>query len=426
MSATWRGTQALDSARVTAAEAIAHVPEGATVFLEQGACEPLRLHAALLDCVRSSRRRIRLIAAPVANQNACDFGAEDVAPYLGCTVFVGTPELADALRSGSVSYAPMHWSEVIGAVRDVYRPDVALLKVAPPDADGFCSVSGNGAFELEIAQLANTVIAEVDANAPWVDGDTRLHQSRIHYWVDVDDGLRPMRDSSWGDVEQSIARHVVELLPRSLTLQIGPGRVPNAVLAHLAQESVDVRIHSGILTDGMMRLVELRGGDGPIVAGMLLGTQRLYEAVHRHPRVQLRRTDFTHSIDVLSRIDRFIAINSAIEVDLLGQVNAESVGGRQVSGVGGQMDFFRGARASDGGMAVVAMPSSTRTRSRIVAQLASGTPVSTPRVDIDYIVTEHGAAALRRRTEGERAEALISIAAPEHREALRAAWRTRA
>ena len=413
----------MSGARVSAADAVGQIPHGAIVFLEQAACEPTLLHQALL----SAACEAQVVAAPVNGLNRCEFGQPQFAPRLHPTVFVSTPELADAINSGRVSYLPLHWSEVMGAIRARFRPDVALIQVSPPDESGFCSLGGNAAFELEVAELSRLVIAEVNPRVPRVAGDTALHESRIAYYVESHEPLRAMPPAAWGPLESEIAGHVNDLIPADCTMQIGPGKVPDAVLDRLARSGKRVRFHSGILTDAMLRIAESQAvlykdkSEGMAVAGMLLGSEQLYRDVDRNPLVSLRSTAHTHSLAVMGAIDRFISINSAIEVDLLGQVNAESVHGRQVSGVGGQVDFFRGAHASDGGLAILAMPSSTSSRSRIVAGFPAGTPVSTSRVDLDYIVTEYGAAAMRNRTEGERAQALIDIAAPRHREQLRSA-----
>jgi 4-hydroxybutyrate CoA-transferase len=409
----------MSGARVSAAQAVEQIQRGATVFLEQGACEPTLLHQALLfgNC------EAQLLAAPVNGLNRCEFGEARFAPRLNPIVFVSAPELADAIHAGRVSYLPLHWSEVMGAIRARFRPDVALIQVSPPDENGFCSLGGNAAFELEVAELARMVIAEVNPNVPRVSGDTALHESRIAYWVESDVPLRAMPPTAWGPLESEIAGYVDSLIPDSCTLQIGPGKVPDAVLDRLARAGKHVRFHSGILTDAMLRVAEAQTThrDDIAVAGMLLGSAQLYRAVDRNPRVSLRNTAHTHSLAVMGAIDRFISVNSAIEVDLMGQVNAECVKGRQVSGVGGQVDFFRGALASSGGLAILAMPSSTSSRSRIVPGFPAGTPVSTSRMDLDYIVTEYGVAAMRNRTEGERAQALIAISAPKYRNELRSA-----
>ena len=409
----------MSGVRLDAAKAVEQIPGGATVFLEQGACEPTLLHQALL----SATCEAQLVAAPVNGLNRCEFGQPQFAARLNPTVFVSAPELADAIYFGRVSYLPLHWSEIIDAIRARFRPDVALIQVSPPDESGFCSLGGNAAFELEVAELARMVIAEVNPHVPRVSGDTALHESRIAYCVESDEPLRARPPAAWGPLESEIAGHVDGLIPADCTLQIGPGKVPDAVLERLARGGKRVRFHSGILTDAMLRVAEsqVSDGDDVAVAGMLLGSAQLYRAVDRNPLVSLRSTAHTHSLAVMGAIDRFISINSAIEVDLLGQVNAESVNGRQVSGVGGQVDFFRGARASGGGLAILAMPSSTSSRSRIVPGFPAGTPVSTSRVDLDYIVTEYGVARMRNRTEGERAHALIEIAAPRHRDQLRSA-----
>lgn len=403
------------------AAAVARIPRGARVFLQQGATEPTLLHRSLVDA--AATLDIQLLAAPVTGLNDCAFVRTPHVRQLHPVVFVATPDLSEALRAGAIDYVPLHWSQVAAALRGRFRPDVALIQVSPPDDEGYCCLGGSAAFELEVALLARTIIAEVNPRVPVLQGDTRLHQSAISLCVPSDEPLRSMPPASWGEVEARIASNVAELVPDDCTLQIGPGKVPDAVLDCLRKAAKRVRFHSGILTDAMLRVAS---EDEPLVTGMLLGSEQFYGDVHRHPRISLRNTEYTHSLAVMGAIERFISVNSAIEVDLLGQVNAENVGGRQVSGVGGQVDFFRGARASRGGLAIVAMPSSTSSRSRIVAGFEPGRPVSTSRVDLDYVVTEHGAAALRDRTERERAEALIAVAAPEHRETLRAAWaRTR-
>ena len=322
---------------------------------------------------------------------------------------------------GRVSYLPIHWSEVIGVIRTRFRPNVALIQVSEPNENGFCSLGGNAAFELEVALLAQTVIAEVNPKVPRVSGDTALHESRIAFWVESHEPLRCMPPSNWGAQESEIAAHVESLIPDDCTMQIGPGKVPDAVLERLARTGKQVRFHSGILTDAMLRLAQAQHAESISVAGMLIGSEQLYKAVDQNPLINLRNTEHTHSLAVMGAIARFISVNSAIEVDLMGQVNAESVKRRQVSGVGGQVDFFRGAHASNGGLAILALPSCTGSRSRVVLGFPLGTPVSTSRVDLDYIVTEYGIAAMRNRTEDERAQALISIAAPKFRNELRSA-----
>lgn len=408
--------------RLTASQAMEVIPPGASVFLEQGACEPLALHRALLQTDR--KIQVQLLAAPVNGLNDCQFALPEFASRLNPVVFASTPAVADAIREGAVDYMPLHWSEVINVFRTTHKPDVALLQVSPPDSEGYCNLGANAAIELEVASLAGMIVAEINRNVPVVSGDTALHQSQIDYYVEVDEELRCMPASGWGREEEEIAAHVDRLIPSPSTLQIGLGRVPDAVMARLQHSGKQISIHSGILTDAMLWVAGSSAHSpvaGDVVAGMLIGTSEFYKAVNRHPRISLRSTDYTHSQSVMASIERFISINSAIEVDLLGQVNAECVSGRQVSGVGGQVDFFRGAHGSRGGLSVIAMPSCTPTRSRIVTHLQSGTPVSTSRVDYDFVVTEYGVAAMRNRTIKERAEALIQIAAPQYRQELRQA-----
>lgn len=395
------------------------IPPGATVFLEQGACEPLTLHRALLDAAPANG--IRLIAAPVPGLNECGFAAREAAERLRPTVFFSTPGIRESIRNGFVDYVPLHWSEVADAIRGRFQPDVALLQVSPPDEDGFCNLGANANIELAIALSAELIIAEINPRVPVVSGDTRLHQARIAAYVETQDELRPMRPIAWGQVEEEIATNVVDLLPEASTLQIGSGRVPDAVMGRLMKVRKPVRFHSGILTDSMVRLLLSQPVDdtNEVVAGMLIGTDTVYNYAHLNPRLSLRSTAYTHSQAVISRIDRFVSINSAVEVDLLGQVNAESVDGDQVAGVGGQVDFVRGARASKGGLSIIALPSSTRTSSRIVGTLQPGSPVTTSRVDVDVVVTEYGVAEMRHRTVRERVENLIRIAAPQYRSQLR-------
>lgn len=412
----------LDGEQLTHAEITDAIPRDATVFLEQGAAEPLTLHRALLEA--HSHGKLRLLAAPVTGYNACDFAADSVVGQLNPLVLTGTPSLSDSIRSGRVDFLPLHWSQVLGALRGRFRPDVALMQVSPPDDDGYCNLGTNAAFELEVVQLSNIVIAEVNPHVPVVAGDTKLHQSQIDCFVETSAPLRAVPAPSPGEVERQIARHVVDLVASDSTLQVGTGKVPDAVMDEVIRSGKAVKFHSGILTDAMMRVAEAAPSqkrDDPVIAGMLLGSEALYRGAHRHPRISLRSTDYTHSQGILGHLDRFISINSAIEVDLLGQVNAESIAGRQVATVGGQVDFFRGSRASAGGLSILALPSSRQSGSRVVATLTPGTPVSTSRVDVDVIVTEYGVAEIANRTVRERLEALIRIAHPAHRDGLRAA-----
>lgn len=409
--------------RIRPADLGALIPAGARVFLEQGACEPLTLGAALVD--DAFTQDIQLVAAPVNGLNACDFGTRNV-QRLNPVVLMSTLRIADAIAAGAVQYVPLHWSDVARAFRERYRPDVALIQVSPPDAQGRCHLGANASFEVEVALMARVVIAEVNPHVPRIDGDTWIDSARIDHHVEGASPLRALPPAGWGEVEAAIAAHVESLMPAACTLQIGPGRVPEAVLERLMRGTRRIDFHSGLLSDPMLKLAHAQrqqGHNPALVAGMLMGSTDFYRAAGEDPRIRLRNTAYTHSLAVMAGHDAFVCVNSAIEVDLLGQVNAERADGRQIAGVGGQVDFFRGARASPGGVSIVAMPSCTRTASRILPALPAGTPVSTSRNDVDYVVTEYGVAPLRNRSEGERVDALIAIAHPRHRDELRASTR---
>jgi 4-hydroxybutyrate CoA-transferase len=281
---------------------------------------------------------------------------------------------------------------------------------------------------LAAARGAPLVIAQVNPNMPAARGNAFLHRSRIDAWVEVDEPLLPYPSPSPGEVERAIGRHVAALIPDGATVQVGVGAIPQAVLESLADHH-DLALHS-LLVDAAVGLVEggvVTGARKTIHRGRLdiaeaMGTRRLFDFLHDNPIVSMDSSAFVHDPDVVAQLDRFCSINSALEVDLTGQVNAETLGDRQVAGIGGQFDFVLGASRSRGGVSVIALPSTGRegTVSRIVARLAAGAAVTTPRFLADWIVTEHGAARLRGRSVRERAAALIAVAHPRFRGELEA------
>jgi acyl-CoA hydrolase len=275
-------------------------------------------------------------------------------------------------------------------------------------------------------QVARTVIAQVNPNMPRTHGDGILHQDDIDFLVPVDDPIPEIGSHQHSDVEQAIGLHCAELVDDGACLQLGIGAIPNATLAGL-RDHRRLGIHTEMLTDGVVDLVE-RGvitgeakqiSPGKVVAGFALGTRRLYDFIDDNPQVAMLDIAYVNDAAVIRRNHKVTAINSAIEVDLTGQVCADSIGDRLFSGVGGQMDFIRGASLSEGGKPIIALPSTTSTgESRIVSYLKPGAGVVTTRAHVHYVVTEHGIADLWGKNLRQRAAALIAIAHPSHHDAL--------
>jgi acetyl-CoA hydrolase len=360
--------------------------------------------------------------------------APQVAPELAGHIRVNTFFISDnvrqAVNDGRADFTPCFLSEIPLLFRDGRLPiDVALIHVSPPDDHGFCSFGVEIGVTKAAAQSARTVIAQVNPNMPRTLGDSFIHVSKLDHIVPVDEPLPEVHMADTSDLAQRIARHVVDLIPDGATLQTGIGAIPDAVLCQLHGKR-HLGIHTELLSDGVIDLVERGVIDGEmktlhpgkIVAGFLLGTRRLFDFVHDNPVFEMHPTEYVNDPFIIARNDRMVAINSAIEVDLTGQVAADSIGSRLYSGVGGQVDFIYGSSRSKGGVPIIAQASTAMIRgtpcSKIVATLKPGAGVTTSRSHVHYVVTEHGVAALYGKTIRQRARALIDIAAPEFRAEL--------
>ncbi|MEP6775986.1 MAG: acetyl-CoA hydrolase/transferase C-terminal domain-containing protein [Chloroflexota bacterium] len=345
------------------------------------------------------------------------------------SLFIGR-NVRDAVQSGHADFTPVLLNEIPKLFREGYLPlDVALVSLSPPDEHGYCSYGVEVGATKPAVENARIVLAEINPNMPRVWGNSFVHLSQITACVPVDYKLLEMPQGVPSPLYKEIGRHVAALINDGDTLQLGIGAIPDAVLAFLGDKH-DLGIHSEMFSDGIMDLVERRviTGNrknflpGKIVAAFMLGTERLYRFVHNNPIIEMRTVDFTNDPFVISRNDNMVAINSALQVDLTGQVCADSIGAKLYSGVGGQADFMRGAARSVGGKPIIAMPSTAMagTLSRIVPTLDTGAGVTTTRNDVHYVVTEYGAANLYGKNVRERAEALIGIAHPDFRDQLRA------
>lgn len=344
-------------------------------------------------------------------------------------LFIG-PNARGMVQQGFAEYAPVFLSEIPRMFHDGTLPiDVAMIQVSPPDEHGFCSFGVEVGVTMRAAEHARVIVAEVNPRMPRVHGEAFIHVEQLHHIIEVDYPIPqiPLRDFS--DEQNRIGALIAELIPDGATLQLGIGAIPNAVLAHL-DDKKDLGIHSELFSDGVVRLVEagvITNREktlhrGKIVAGFLFGSQKLYDFVNDNPMIELHPTDYVNDPFVIAQHDNMISINSAIEVDLTGQVSADSIGARFYSGIGGQVDFVRGAARSRGGKPIIALPSTAKDGavSRIVPQLQPGAGVVTSRGDVRYVVTEFGVAALHGKSIQERAEALIQIAHPDFREQLAA------
>lgn len=340
--------------------------------------------------------------------------------------FIGK-NVRKAIAEGRGSYIPVFLSEIPRLIRQrIIRIDVALISVSPPDKHGFCSLGTSVDATRAAIEMANVVIAQVNKHMPRTHGDAQIHYSQFSKMVEYDMPLYTSHPSAISPVEQKIGDYIASLVEDGATLQMGIGNIPNAVLTSLSNHK-DLGIHTEMFSDGLIPLVDKgivtgkykKKHKGKIVATFALGSQALYDFIDDNPTVAMLEVSYTNDSSIIRQNPKVTAINSAIEIDLTGQVCADSIGHDMFSGVGGQMDFIRGASLSEGGKAIIALPSLTnKGRSKIVSYLMEGAGVVTTRSHVHYVVTEFGIAYLYGKSIAERARELIKIAHPDHREQL--------
>ncbi len=416
--------------RVTTAEkAVEIIKSGDRIFLTGNCSVPQELLRALVN------RGPELENVEICH--ALTIGSSDyVAPEMeghirANSLFIG-PNVRKAVQEGRADFTPVLLSEFTLLFKKQILPlDVAFVNLSPPDEHGFCSYGIETGLTKTPAESAKIIIAEVNENMPRCLGDSFIHVSRLDYIVPVDYPLMelPMSEGELSDVHARIGQYIADLIPDGATMQMGIGAIPDAVLNFLGDKR-DLGVHTELFSDSVIDMVEAGVitnarktlHPGKITAGFMIGTRRLYKWAHDNPLIELHRTEYVNDPFVISQNYRQVAINSAIEVDLTGQVCADSIGPKLYSGVGGQLDFIYGASRSEGGLPIIALPATATVKgkeiSRIVPMLKQGAGVVTSRYHVHYVVTEYGVASLYGKTIRQRAKELINVAAPRFRDEL--------
>lgn len=404
----------------TLGEAVGLLRPGMRVLLPPGCGEPRALVAEI--CRQSERLRDLTLMGGI-HLGDYPWVRPEHATLRSATWHM-SPRLEDARRRGRVEFIPIRYFDLVTefAAGGRWAPDCVLVHTAPPDGHGYLSLGVSVSVALPAARAAPLVIAQVNRAMPRARGNGWLHASQVDAWVEVDEPLAEYPPPVVDDVERAIGGHVAALVPDGATVQVGVGAIPQAVLEALGGHR-DLALHS-LLVDSGVTLVERgvvtgackRLHRGRLDLGEAMGTRRTFEFLASSEAVNMESAAFTHDPHLVAAIDRFVAINSALQIDLGGQVTAESLGARQVAGIGGQFDFVLGASRSVGGAAIIALPSTGRAGavSRIVPRMADGAAVTTPRFLADWVVTEHGAARLRGLSDRARATALIAVAHPRY------------
>jgi 4-hydroxybutyrate CoA-transferase len=411
-------------------QAVRCIQSGDRVYLTGNCSVPQKLMAALVDYAPEVKDVEICQSLTVTD---CDYTTPELEGHLKVNTLFISGNVRKAVQEGRADFTPVLLSELpLLFKRNILPLDVALVHLSPPDEHGFCSFGIESGLTKTAAESAHLIIAEVNNQMPRTNGDTVIHVSKLQYIVPTD---YPMAELCFGadcpaDETEKIASYIADIIPDGATMQMGIGAVPDAVLKYLLHKK-DLGVHSELFSDGVIDLVEagvLTGArktlhPDKIVAGFIIGSQRLYRWVNNNPLIELHRTEYVNNPFVIAQNARMVAINSAIEIDLTGQVCADSIGPKFYSGVGGQMDFIYGASLSEGGLPIIALPSTTTLRdskvvSRIVPMLKPGAGVITTRNHVHYVATEFGIVDLYGKTIRQRAHLLISIAAPEFRKDL--------
>ncbi len=405
--------------------AVEAIRSGYRVYLGGGAGVPVQLIEALVQHAPAVRDVELVHILTFADAPYAAPAYQD--SFRVNALFIGG-NVRSAVQEGRADFTPVFLSEIPHLFRDGFLPlDVALISVSPPDEHGFCSFGVEVGTTKPAAEAARVVVAEVNRQMPRTLGDSFIHISRLNHIIEVDYLLPQAPQGGHSPEHQQIARHIAELIPDGATLQMGIGNIPDAVLQSLDHHQ-HLGIHTELFSDGVIDLVE-QGvitcaaktfHPGKMIAGFLFGSQRLYDFVDNNPLIELHPSDYVNDPFHIAQNEKMVAINSAVQVDLTGQVCADSIGPRFYSGVGGQVDFMRGAARSKGGVPIIACLSTARggQTSRIVPMLYEGAGVVTTRNDVHWVVTEYGVANLHGKTVQQRAQALIGIAQPQFRDKL--------
>lgn len=415
----------------TCQEAVACISSGQRVFVHGGAATPLPLLDALYE--RGPQlEQVELIHIHLMGD--VPHGRKDFKKsFRGVNIFVG-PNVRHAVNNEEVDYLPCFLSEVPQLFRQKKRPiDVALIHVSPPDQHGFCTLGTSIDVARAAVDTAGTIIALVNRQMPRTHGDGFIHASKIQYGVEVDLPILEEESPPVTEIETKIGKYAASLIDDGAALQMGIGKIPNAVLAELTHHR-NLGVHTEVFSDTLLPLIECGAINnskktihpGKVVSTFAIGTRKLYDFIHDNPAVVQLDAAFTNNPTIIGRNSKVVAINSAVEIDLTGQICADSIGTHVISGVGGQIDFMRGASLSKDGKAIIAMVSRTnKGKSKIVNILQKGAGIVTTRAHVHYVITEYGIADLYGKTLGERAKALISIAHPDDRAELEKEWKSR-
>lgn len=411
--------------KVSAEEAVSHVRSGDRVVTPNAAGAPIHLIDALV--ARKDELKNVEIAHMVPLAKAPYAAPEMEGHFIHNSIFVGGATRA-TVEAGIGDYTPCFFHKVPELFDTTLPVDVALIHVSTPDEHGWCSYGVSVDYQKHAAEVAKLVVAQVNENMPRTLGDSFIHVSEMDYIVECNEPILELGAPKITEIEKKIGGYCAELIQDGDTLQLGIGAIPDAVLLFL-KEKKDLGIHTEMFSDGVVELVEAGVINnskktlhkGKSVATFLMGSRRLYDYVHNNPEVEMYPVNYVNDPVVIAKNDNLVSINSCVQIDLLGQVVSESIGPVQISGVGGQIDFIRGASMSRGGRSILAMNSTAAGGkiSKIVPFIDQWSAVTTSRNDVQYIVTEYGIAELRGHTMRDRARSLIEIAHPNFRDSLK-------
>ena len=406
-------------------EAVTYIKSGNRVVVGHAAGEPTVLIEAMVSN-KENYRNVEVVNLVILGKG--EYAQVGMEKYFKNNSIFASTSTRKAIESGRGDFTPCFFYEVPKLFSKGYLPvDVALVQVSSPDENGNCSFGVSNDYTKPAADNAKIVIAEVNDKMPRTMGDSFINLEDIDYIVETSHPIIELQPPSIGEIEKQIGENCASLVQDGSTLQLGIGAIPEAVLLFL-KDKKDLGIHSEMISDGVVELVE-EGvitnkmktlHPGIIVASFLMGTKRLYDFVNNNPLVEMYPVNYVNDPIVIMKNYKMVSINSCVQVDLMGQVCSESIGAKQISGIGGQVDFVRGVSMSEDGISIIAIPSTALKGkiSKIVPLLDVGAVVTTSRTDVDYIVTEYGIAHLKGKTLRDRAKALINIAHPSFRDGL--------